>query len=138
LQKPVFRCWEKSNPVFGFCFGFGSHVIAFTANRRGGGLQAAAAALTELLLTLSRRSKRAFNLPPCLLGMERVTALKILGVTITGKLSMSEHVRDVVRKCAQSLHIIRVLRCRGMNDQALQAVYRSVVIGAKLLNAACA
>ena len=51
---------------------------------------------------------------------------------------MSEHVRDVVRNCAQSLHIIRVLRCRGMNDQALQAVYRSVVIGAKLLNAACA
>jgi len=72
--------------------------------------------------------------------MERVTALKTLGVTIrpTGKLSMSEHVRDVVRKCAQSLHIIRVLRCRGMNDQALQAVYRSVVIGAKLLDAACA
>ena len=50
---------------------------------------------------------------------------------------MSEHVRDVARKCAQSLHIIRVLCCRGMNDQALQAVYRSVVI-AKLLNAACA
>jgi len=50
---------------------------------------------------------------------------------------MSEHVRDVVRKCAQSLHIIRVLRFRGMNDQALQDVYRSVVI-AKLLNAACA
>jgi len=50
LQKPVFLFWEKSNPVFGFGFGFGSHVI-------GGGLQAAAA-LTELLLTLSRRSKR--------------------------------------------------------------------------------
>jgi len=50
---------------------------------------------------------------------------------------MSEHMRDVVRKCAQSLHIIRVLRCHGMNNQALQAVYRSVVI-AKLLNAACA
>jgi len=49
---------------------------------------------------------------------------------------MSEHVRDVVRKCAQSLHIIRVLRCCSMNDQALQAIYRSVVIS-KLLNAAC-
>ena len=36
---------------------------------------------------------------------------------------MSEYVRDVVRKCAQSLHIVRVLRCRGTNDQALQAVY---------------
>jgi len=43
---------------------------------------------------------------------------------------MSEHVHDVIRKCAQSPHIIRVLRCRGMNDQALQDVYRSVVIGA--------
>jgi len=85
---------------------------------------------------LSRRSKRACNLP-CLPGIERVAALKILGVTITGKLSMSEHVRDVIRKCAQSLHIIRVLRCRGTNNQALQAVYWSVVV-AKLLNAACA
>jgi len=44
---------------------------------------------------LSRRSKPACNLPPCLPGIERVAALKILGVTITGKLSMSEHVRDV-------------------------------------------
>ena len=77
------------------------------------------------------------NVPVHLPGIERVTALKILGVTITGKLSFSEHARDVVRKCVQSLHIIRVLRCHGMNDQALQAVYRSVVI-AKLLNTACA
>jgi len=37
------------------------------------------------------------------------------------KLSMSEHVRDVVRKCR---HIIRVLRCRGTNDQALQSASR--------------
>jgi len=73
----------------------------------------------------------------CLPGIERVTAFKILGFTITGKLSMSEHVRDVVRKCAQSLHIITVLRCRRMNNQVLQAVYRSIVI-VKLLNAACA
>jgi len=87
----------------------------------GGGLQAATL-LTELLLKLSRRSKRAFNLSQCLPGIERVTALKILGVTITGNLSMSEPARDVVRKCAQSLHIIGVLRCRGMNDQTLQDV----------------
>jgi len=33
----------------------------------GRGLQAATL-LTELLPTLSRRSKRAFNLPPCLPG----------------------------------------------------------------------
>ena len=47
---------------------------------------------------------------------------------------MTDHVQDVVRKCAQSLHVIRVLRRHGMNDQTLQAVYRSVVL-AKLLYA---
>ena len=50
---------------------------------------------------------------------------------------MSDHVQDVVRKCAQSLHVIRVLRRHGMNDQALQAVYRSVVL-AKLVYASSA
>jgi len=35
--------------------------------KSAGGLQAATL-LTELLPTLSRRSKRAFNLPPCLPG----------------------------------------------------------------------
>jgi len=36
---------------------------------------------------------------------------------ITDKLSVSHHVQDDVCKCAQSLHIIRVLRCHSMNDQ---------------------
>ena len=83
-------------------------------------------------MTLGRRSKRATNPSPCLPGIQRVSSLKILGVTITDKLSVSDHVQDVVRKCAQSLHIIRVLRCHGMSDQALQAVYRSIML-AKLL-----
>jgi len=93
----------------------------------------------EIIVTLSRRSKQATstNLPPCLPGIQRVSSLKILGVTITDKLSVSDHVQDVVHKCAQSLHVIRVLRRHGMNDQALQAVYRSVVL-AKLLYASCA
>ena len=75
---------------------------------------------------------RAYNLRPCLPGIERVTSLKILGVTITDKLSMSEHVRDVVLRCAQSLHVINVLRRNGMNSQALQTVYRSVVHAKRL------
>jgi len=37
----------------------------------------------EIILTLSRRTKRAINLPSWLPGVERVTSLKILGVTIT-------------------------------------------------------
>ena len=57
--------------------------------------------------------------------------------SLSDKLSVSDDVQDVVRKCAQSLHVIRVLRRHGMDDQALQAVYRSVVL-AKLLYASSA
>ena len=39
--------------------------------------------------------------------------MKILGVTISSKLSVSEHVQQAVSRCAQSLH---VLTSRGIND----------------------
>jgi len=37
----------------------------------------------EIIVTLSRRSKRATYPPPCLPGIQRVSSLKILGVTCT-------------------------------------------------------
>ena len=57
-----------------------------------------------------------------------MTTLTILGVTITNKLSVSEHVRTVINSCAQTMHAIRILRSHGMDDAQLQLVYRSVVI----------
>jgi len=70
-------------------------------------------------------------------GIVRVTSLKILGVTMTNKLSASDHVRDVISNCAKSLYALRVIRARGMFDSVLQAIYRSV-INAKLLYASSA
>jgi len=35
--KPVFQFWERPKLVFGF--DFGSHIIAFTANLRGRGVE---------------------------------------------------------------------------------------------------
>jgi len=64
--KTAFSGFEKSNQFSGSVFG--SHIIVFTANRRGGGLQTATL-LKELLLTLSHCSKRAFIMPPCLPGI---------------------------------------------------------------------
>jgi len=85
-------------------------------------------------VTLSHRSKGVFNPPPsCLPGIERVASLKIwASLDITDKLAMNEHVRNVVLKCAQSVHIIGVLHRHGMNDQALQAVYTAVILAKRL------
>jgi len=42
-----------------------------------------------------------------------------------------------VSACAPTLHALRVLRCHGMNDAALQTIYKAVVV-AKLTQAASA
>ena len=56
---------------------------------------------------------------------------------MTNGLSASDHVRDVIRSCGQTLYALRVLRVHGMCHAALQAIFRSVAI-AKLLYAASA
>ena len=48
-----------------------------------------------------------------------MTSIKILGVVL--------NVGGVISRCAQSLHALKVLRCHGMNDDALKIVYKSVV-----------
>ena len=56
-------------------------------------------------------------------------------VTFTCKLSLSEHVSVIVTACAPTLHALRALRSHGMNDAALQTIYKAVVV-AKLTYAA--
>ena len=63
----------------------------------------------------------------------RVTSIKVFGVTFTNHLSISEHISDVIRRCAQSLYAIKVLRCHGMNEEELRLVYKTVVL-AKILH----
>ena len=43
-------------------------------------------------------------------GITRVSSIKILGVTISCKLSMSDHVSNVIGGCSQILYALRVLR----------------------------
>jgi len=55
-----------------------------------------------------------------------------LGITITNHLSIGEHVRDVIGKCAQSLYALKLLRNHGMSYSSLKHVYKAVVLS-KLL-----
>ena len=63
-----------------------------------------------------------------------MTSIKMLGVTMTNHLTAGEHVRNVIGKCAQSLHAIKLLRHRGMSEDSLRRVYK-VVVFSKLLYA---
>jgi len=65
--------------------------------------------------------------------ISRVTSIKILGITITNHLSIGEHVRDVIGKCAQSLYALKLLRNHGMSDGSLRHVYKAFVSCCMLL-----
>ena len=62
-----------------------------------------------------------------------MTSVNILGVTITDKLSVSDHVRHVIASCAPMLHALRVMRCHGMNNAALKTVYQTIVCRHRLV-----
>jgi len=72
---------------------------------------------------------RKISPPPVLPDIERVTSLKILGVTFTDRLMMSEHVQTTVSACASLLYTQRVLRGHGMPESSLQTVYQATVMG---------
>ena len=52
----------------------------------------------------------------------------MLGVTVTEKLSFTEHVDNVINSCARSMYAISVLRSHGMYAPLLHQVFQSVVI----------
>ena len=87
----------------------------------------------EIVFTTKR--KRQFTPPPLLSGITCVMTMKMLGVTISDKLSVSDHVQNIVSSCAQSVHAIRTLRAHGMCQEDTQTVFRCVVV-AKLTYAA--
>ena len=47
-------------------------------------------------------------------------------------LSMSDHVRDVIARCGQTLYALKVLPTHGMSDDSLREIYKAVVL-AKLM-----
>ena len=52
------------------------------------------------IVSMDRMSRSLFSPPPVLDRSSRVTSVKILGATVTNKLSVSDHVRHVIASCA--------------------------------------
>jgi len=52
-------------------------------------------------------------------------------------MSASEHVRSVINSCPRTIHAIRILRSRGMDDAQLQLIYCAVVIAKLTYASSC-
>ena len=82
----------------------------------------------EIMITDGRKKKCLASQPPPLSDISRTSNIKILGVTISNNLSVSEHITNTISKCSQTLYALTILRAHGLSDTALQSVYRSVVV----------
>ena len=78
---------------------------------------------TKELIVSKRGSKTAF--PPPTPGIERVTSLKVLGVTLQCDLKMEAHITEVLASCSSSLYALRVLRNHGLPPSSLHEVARA-------------
>ena len=68
---------------------------------------------------------------PPLIGMERVEALKILGVWIFSKLNVTTRVDEVFTSCSGnfwSLYVLHILRAHGLDELSLRTVCKSTTI----------
>jgi len=70
-----------------------------------------------------QQKKRPISPPPPMADVERVTTLKILGVTIANTLSISEHVCEFVKSYAQSQYALRILQAHRLSDSGLHTVF---------------
>jgi hypothetical protein len=74
--------------------------------------------------------------PPVLIhNVERVTSMRILGVTIQDNLRTTLHVSELLSACSRSLYALRILRSHGLPPEALHEVARATSV-ARLLYAA--
>ena len=85
----------------------------------------------------NRKSRDKTTQPPPQPGIPRVDEIKILGVTISNRLSVNKHVHQTISACSQTLFALKTLRAHGLKDSSLQTIYKSVAV-AKLQYAACA
>ena len=87
------------------------------------------------IVFVSPWSKRAVIIPPpSVPGFVRAESIKVLGVTISRRFSVTEHVDNLSKPCAQTLFAMRTLRHPGLPTNALNGIFRATVV-AKLSHA---
>jgi len=72
-----------------------------------------------------------------LASVERVTTMKILGVTLRDDINASMHITQILGECSRSMYALRILRSHGLPTAALHEVTRATTL-AKLMYAATA
>lgn len=81
------------------------------------------------MVFVAPRSRRETVIPPAAVpGFKRVDSLKVLGVTISRRFSVTGHIDHLLAACAQTLFALRTLRRHGLPTAALHTVFQATVV----------
>ena len=69
-----------------------------------------------------KRRKHCFQQPPLISTIKRVTMIKILGVLMSGTMSVTEHINNIIASSAQTIHALRILRSHGMQTESIHTI----------------
>jgi len=78
-------------------------------------------------MLVARHSRRVLP-PPLLDGVQRVSSLLVLGVTLEDNLIVTEHVERTLEACSRSLYALRELRSHGLQTRTLHQVARATTV----------
>ena len=81
----------------------------------------------EMIFTKPRDRNKS-TVVTTLVGIERVTSLKVLGVTLSGNFSMTEHVAERIASSGQCLYALKILRSHGLDRECTQLIFKATVI----------
>ena len=81
---------------------------------------------TEIVI-YKPKSKNANLPPPPVPGIQRVSQMVVLGVTIHDRLSFKPHIENLISRCAQTFYALRVLKSQGLNGIALWDVGQAIL-----------
>jgi len=108
----------------GSCAGEISHIGDWASSNN---LQLNRAKSVEIVF-VPPRSRRAAVIPaPAVPDIPRVESIKALGVTLSRKLSVAQHVDQLLVSCSQSMFALRTLRHHGLPTDALHTVFQAIV-----------
>src|SRR6218665_1165247 len=81
-------------------------------------------------LVVTRTKNRSMHPPsqPFIEGAERITTLKVLGVLLNSRFTMTDHVSQVLNTCSSSMFALRLLRTHGLQPQELHLVTRATTV----------
>jgi len=83
---------------------------------------------SQEIIFFDRRRKRSIQHPPPLPDISRVSSIKILGVTVSGSLSVCGHADNVITSCTQSIQAMRILRAHDMAASTIHMIFSAVIV----------